>query len=159
MMTVLLQQKGHMNKINLVCGHMTCSRVNKNVMTVLLLHDRRMSKLCFAKLIEATKSFGDLTTGPPFDIFLVCGRTYFCLKVNRKVMMTVLLLHKGHMNKTNLVCGQMYFCLKVNGKVIITVLLLVCGQVCFDKIYMRVMMTVLLLHKRPLTKSTWCVGT
>ena len=132
-MTVLLQHKGHMNKINLVCGHVNCSRVNKNVMTVLLLPDRRMSKLCFTKRIEATNGLGDLTTGPHFNMLLLCGPTYFCLKVHREVVMTVLLLHKGHMNKTNLVCGQMYFCLKVNRKVMMTVLLLVCGQMCFDK--------------------------
>ena len=38
---------------------MNCSRVSKNVTTVLLLHDRRMSKLCFTKMIEATKSLDD----------------------------------------------------------------------------------------------------
>ena len=61
MMTVLLQHKGHVNKINLVCGPMNCSRVNKDVMTVLLLPDRRMSNLYFTKRIAATKSLGDHT--------------------------------------------------------------------------------------------------
>ena len=44
MMTVLLLHEGHMDKSNSVCGQIYCLRVDKNVMTELLLHDRRMCK-------------------------------------------------------------------------------------------------------------------
>ena len=71
---------------------LTVLRLNKNVMTGLLLHDRRMSKQYnFTKTIEATEGLEVRTKGPHF-FSIWCVGPWRLTKVNMRVMLTALLL-------------------------------------------------------------------